>query len=116
MCLDKDILSKGNKIYSPNTCIFVPQNINILFTKRNKSRGNLPIGVCYHKQDGKYMSKCSFGDGQKYLGCYDTPQEAFQIYKEYKEKYIKEVADKYKEYIPQKLYETMYNYEVEIDD
>ena len=32
--LDKDILVKGNKIYSPETCCFVPQDVNILFTKR----------------------------------------------------------------------------------
>ena len=45
MELDKDILIKGNKIYSPTTCIFVPQRINRLFTKSNKNRGEYPIGV-----------------------------------------------------------------------
>lgn len=45
MCLDKDILCKGNKIYSREICIFVPERINILFTKRDKARGNNPIGV-----------------------------------------------------------------------
>lgn len=39
MELDKDILNKGNKIYSPNTCIFVPHNINNLFTKMIKLEG-----------------------------------------------------------------------------
>ena len=117
MCLDKDILFKGNKIYSPETCVFVPQNINILFTKRNKSRGNYPIGVTYNKQKGKYISHCNFGNSKsKHLGSFYTTQEAFNAYKTAKEKYIKQVADEYKEYIPRKLYKTMYNYEVEIDD
>ena len=39
MCLDKDIFCKGNKLYSRCTCIFVPQRINLLFTKSDKSRG-----------------------------------------------------------------------------
>lgn len=116
MCLDKDILSKGNKVYSPETCVFVSKNINSLFVKCNKSRGDLPIGIYYNKQKGKYISHCNFGDGQKYLGSFNTPEEAFNTYKTAKEKYIKQVADEYKEYIPRKLYEAMYNYEVEIDD
>ena len=49
MNLDKDILVKGNKIYSPNTCVFVPQRINSLFLKRNKSRGKYPIGTSCHQ-------------------------------------------------------------------
>lgn len=116
MCLDKDILFKGNKIYDPQNCVFVPQNINTLFIKCNKSRGVFPIGVSYHKRDNVYMSQCHFGNKKIHLGSFDTPQEAFQVYKEYKENYIKEVADKYKEYIPKNLYEAMYNYKVEIDD
>jgi hypothetical protein len=32
--LDKDILGKSSKIYSPETCCFVPQEINLMFTKR----------------------------------------------------------------------------------
>ena len=45
MCLDKDILIKGNKIYSQDTCIFVPKAINSLFTNRKRFRGEYPIGV-----------------------------------------------------------------------
>ena len=62
--LDKDILNKGNKIYSPETCIFVPSRINNLFTKTNAKRGNLPIGVSIHQ--GKYKAHMSkLVDGKK---------------------------------------------------
>lgn len=122
MDLDKDILYKGNKIYSPNTCIFVPHNINLLFIKGDKARENYPIGVCYHKRDKKFQSYCNIYDYEenktkkKYLGSYDTPEKAFEVYKQYKEKYIKKVADYYKDKIPDELYQGLYNYEVEITD
>lgn len=122
MCLDKDILYKGNKIYSPETCIFVSNDINVLFTKHDKDKGNYPIGVSYHKQHEKFMVSCSVYDFKKnkskneYLGLYDTPEKAFEVYKQYKEKYIKQVADHYKDQIPEKLYNELYNYQIEITD
>ena len=120
MALDKDILVKGNKTYSPETCVFVPQRINSLFLKRNKSRGKYPIGTTYNKRDKKYESCCHMYKNNRYtrhaIGNFDTPTEAFTAYKTFKEKYIKQVADEYKNKIPQKLYEAMYRYEVEITD
>ena len=122
MCLDKDILIKGNKIYSPDTCMFVPKLINGLFTKHTKTRGDYPIGVSYNKRDKKFISQCCVYNRKerktksKNLGSYNTPEEAFKVYKEYKEKYIKEVADYYKDKIPKKLYDAMYKYEIEITD
>ena len=115
MDIDKDILCKGNKIYSPDTCIFVPQNINKLFIKADGRRGDFPVGVSsyYNK---KYVAHCRTNTKLKHLGYYDTPQEAFQVYKNFKEQYIKEVAEEYKNVIPQKLYEAMLRYEIEIDD
>ena len=120
MCLDKDILYKGNKIYSRKTCIFVPQRINNLFTKSNKRRGKDPIGV-YQLPSGNYEVKCNNGYGKSvYLGTYSTKEEAFYRYKEYKEKVIKEVIDSYEGRIPEphysRLKEAMYNYKVEMDD
>ena len=116
--LDKDILVKNNKVYSPNTCVFVPQFINTLFTK--KHRGELPIGVSYHKYSKKYKVQLSvYKNGKstlKYLGYYNTANEAFEVYKQAKEDYIKEVADEYKDRIPVKLYEATYEYEVNIND
>lgn len=120
--LDKDILHKGNKIYNPIDCIFAPKTINTLFIQHKNKRNNLPIGVCLTKQSTKFQSKCMVRDYNKkrnkkvYLGLYNTPEEAFNAYKQFKEKYIKQVADEYKDKIPKKLYDAMYRYEVEITD
>ena len=120
MCLDKDILCKRNKVYSRDTCIFVPKRINSLFTKRDNSRGKNPIGVT-ELPDSNYQVHCNNGYGKSVcLGTYKTKKEAFQVYKQYKEKLIKEVIDSYEGKIPEphysRLREAMYNYKVEIDD
>ena len=120
MCLDKDILHKGNKIYSRETCIFVPQRINLLFTKSNKSRGKNPIGVS-DLPSGNYIAYCNNGYGKLiYLGVHATKEKAFQVYKQYKENVIKEVIDSYEGIIPEPHYSRLktatYNYRVEIDD
>ena len=120
MCLDKDILNKGNKIYSRETCIFVPQRINTLFIKRGKSRGDSPIGTTPNSS-GNYQVQCNNGYGKlNYLGSYLTKEEAFNVYKQYKENLIKKTIDSYEGIIPEphysRLREAMYNYEVEIDD
>ena len=117
MDLDKDILIKGNKVYGPETCCFVPNNINKLFVKSNKARGQLPIGVHKNKRN-KYIAQCQNPILNKKigLGYYNTPEEAFLAYKEYKESLIKEIADMYIEYLPSNVYEAIYFYEVDEND
>lgn len=120
MCLDKDILCKGNKVYSRDSCIFVPERINLLFVKHDNARGNNPIGV-EDLPSGNYQARCNDVNGERIcLGTYSTKEEAFRVYKEYKEKVIKKVIDSYEGKIPEPYYsrlrEAMYNYEVEIDD
>lgn len=120
MEIDKDILHKGNKIYSPETCVFVPSRINVLFTKADKVRGKYPIGVYFKKSSNKFASQLSMlgknGKSQKYLGSFNTSLQAFEVYKIEKEKYIKQIADDYRSKIPQKLYNALYLYKVEITD
>lgn len=116
MCLDKDILIKGNNCYSPNTCCIVPNNINLLFGKSNKTRGKYLIGVSYNKSSSKFTSNININGKQKFLGYFETELEAFNTYKKEKEKNIKNMADKYRQYIPKKLYDAMYNYKVETTD
>ena len=117
MCLDKDIMIKNNKIYSPETCIFVPNRINVLFTKRQNKRGKTFIGLSMYGKDKKFRVSCQ-NENCKHinLGSYNTQEEAFAVYKQFKENVIKQVADEYKDLIPEKLYNAMYEYEVEIED
>lgn len=118
MELDKDILIKGNKVYSSENCVFVPKNINGLFIKCNASRGDLPIGVHFHKENNKFIARCMNGTGGNriHLGSFTSPEEAFFAYKSYKEKLIKQIAEEHKNQIPEKLYQAMIKYRVEIDD
>lgn len=118
--LDKDILIKGNKIYSEDTCCFVPAEINRLFIKcdrsRGAARGDLPIGVNYHKASRKFVAQVNRFKKVIYLGCFNTPDEAFNAYKQAKEDYIKEVAEKWKDQIDPRVYEALMKYRVEITD
>lgn len=67
--LDKDLLFKGNTIYSENSCVFLPKEINKVLTNRKRHRGEYPVGVSYHKVAGKFSATCSL-DGQiHHLGC-----------------------------------------------
>lgn len=116
MAIDKDILVKHNKCYSPETCVFVPTAINSLFVKNDSVRGDLPIGVYYHNTKKKYIAQYSVNSKKKQIGTYATAEEAFNGYKEYKEALIKKIADDYIEYIPFELYVAMLDYEVEYDD
>lgn len=117
--LDKDVIKKDNKIYCPEYCSLVPKNVNELFTNRKNHRGEYPIGVTYNKINKRICARCCDGYGNFiFLGYYNTEEEAFYAYKEYKEKVIKRVAQE--EYdagnITKRCYESMMNYEVEITD
>lgn len=120
--VDKDILIKGNKVYSPETCCLVPVNVNNLFTKRSNYRGDLPIGVSTNGNGFKFTCSNSISDlttsTHGYPKTYSTPEEAFIAYKQYKESIIKQVAEiEYnKGNITEKCYIAMMNYEVEITD
>jgi hypothetical protein len=94
--LDKDILVKGNKIYSPETCCFVPQEINLTLGTKVGKKSTLPVGVHLHIKTGKYKTQIHKNNKVYHIGLFNTPEEAFQAYKTEKEKHIKEVADKWK--------------------
>ena len=110
--LDKDILFTGNKLYSETTCVFVPNEINLFFTDRGKNRGDYPIGVSFYKASGKYMAKCKVNSTDKHLGYFNTPQEAFAVYKPFKEDLCKQLALKWESEIDPRLFNAMMNWTV----
>ena len=116
-CLDKDIIEKGNKMYSPDTCCFVPQEINKLFIKADGRRGEYPIGVSKDDRFGKFKASIKMNSSKR-LGTFDTPEEAFVAYKTAKESYIKEIANEYyyNGRITKRVYDALMRYEVEITD
>lgn len=114
--LDKDILFKRNKEYAPDKCCFVPNEINVLFTKRQNCRGDLPIGVQYSESRNRYKAGFTKNTERIYLGYYDTPEEAFAAYKQAKESWIKELANKWKDKLKPNVYDALMNYQVEITD
>ena len=115
--LDKDLLIKGNKVYSENSCVFIPKEINLMLIKCDASRGEHLIGVCWHKKDNAFVAKVAKNKGKReYLGFFKTEIEAFNAYKQAKENFIKEQANKWKSQIDERAYLALINYEVHIDD
>lgn len=116
--LDKDILIKGNKVYSPSTCCFVPHKINQLLVKKRQRRSNLPIGVYYRKDINRFQAKVNIDNRSISCGCFNCIEAAFNSYKICKEKYLRDCAQKYFSLglITEKVYEALLKYEVEITD
>jgi hypothetical protein len=114
--IDKDLLIKGNKIYSEDTCCFVPKNINTLLTKSNSSRGKQPIGVFWNESRGSFRAICSENNKLKHLGCFKTKDSTFSAYKLFKERLIKAVAEVYKGQIDERVYTALMNYQVSDND
>lgn len=108
--LDKDILVHGNRVYSPNTCCFVPDEINTIFIKNERNRGDYLIGV--YSNGNQFSARLTMWGKEKYLGCFNTEEDAFLAYKREKETFIKEVAELYKNRITQKVYDALMKYEV----
>lgn len=115
--LDKDILVKGNKIYSEDVCVFVPQRLNTLLTRREASRGDTPIGVSWNSKRDKFTAQCNDGEGNlKHLGAYHTTKDAFQAYKSFKEQIIKDAAEKHKNILDDRVYSALIDYDVSFND
>lgn len=79
--LDKDILVEGNKIYSPETCIFIDKKINSFLTDCKSRRGDYPVGASWSEFHGKFRSYVSDGDGKNiFLGFFTNPLDAHKAW------------------------------------
>ena len=82
--LDKDILSKGNKEYSSDSCCFVPANLNLILTDCKRARGQYAIGVQKKANDTRincYEARVRNQNGKKLqLGSFPTEMEAHKAW------------------------------------
>ena len=110
--LDKDLLFVDNKTYSESTCVFVPQEINLFFNEYGNARGEYPLGVYFNKASGKFQARCCVNGVIRSLGYFNTPQEAFAVYKPFKENLCKQLALKWQSEIDERLFNAMMSWQV----
>lgn len=99
-CLDKDVLVHSNTVYSPETCLFIPQSVNNLLVASDSARGDFPVGVSKHVQGNciRYIAYCRSNNQRNYLGVFFTPNEAHKAWQKAKIICILEAANSYKEH------------------
>lgn len=112
--LDKDLIVKGNKVYSAETCSFVPQEINYLLLNQKSRRGDLPQGVS--RPHGRYQARIRVRGKSQHIGNFSTPAAAFEAYKGVKEAHVKDMANFWKPELDPRVYATLMAYTVTADD
>lgn len=110
--LDKDLLIVNNKVYSPETCCFVPQELNKLLLNHASARGDLPQGVNIRKSSPKFRAKIRIGGKQEHLGYFNCPNEAYQTYKVAKEANVKRMALEWQDRIADNVFQALMNWEL----
>lgn len=122
MQVDKDLFGDGSGMYHPDYCCILPQGLNALLanSKKHYAEGEtpdsvLPLGVYYSGRTGKYFSKITFtgSEQQITLSGWDTPEESFAEYKMMKKADILMMVAKYKEQIPDYIYDKLLKVEVQ---
>ena len=110
--LDKDLLVKGNRVYSPSTCDMLPVEINSLMLDRRSERGDYPIGVSFLKRSSKFTAKLRIDGVTKNLGSYNTAEEAHEVYVAEKEANVKRMALRYRDRISKQAFNALMNWKV----
>lgn len=114
--IDKDLILKGNKIYSEDNCLLLPYEINHQFIKRDNERGDFPIGVTWNKNENVFKAQVNIDGKRTCVARTDCKIEAFMAYKKAKEDYLKVLAERYKSEIDPRAYNALMGYKVEITD
>lgn len=93
--LDKDILTAGNKIYSPDKCVFITRMLNGFLTEEKSDKGDWPTGVSWDSRDNKYQARCwnPFSLARESLGCFDSSDLAHHAWRVAKHGHALRYAD-----------------------
>lgn len=90
--LDKDLINGSLKIYSPETCIYIPRWVNT-FLRVKPAHKDLPIGCSFHKASGKYRAVINIESKLVHLGLFDNPIQAHYAWKAKKLEYLESRKD-----------------------
>lgn len=109
--LDKDLLVKGNKVYSADTCCFLPKELNLLISvlRGENILGLIGVSKAYN---GKYVASVRMDGTTKKLKIRDNLLEAGNDYIEAKEAFVKEQAILWKDKIGEKEFKALMNWRV----
>lgn len=93
--LDKDLLVDGNKVYSPDTCVFISRQVNIFNSGRTGVYLRGVSYVPYRNKINPYYAKCNnpFTHKQKHLGYFDNELDAHKAWQAKKHEYACQLAD-----------------------
>lgn len=106
--LDKDILIRGNKIYSEDTCVFVPREINtLIFNSDGKFSG-----VRFDNNSKKWQVRVNKLGVSLSFGYYEDKDTAMKLYAREKENVIREVAEKWRGKIDGRAYDALINWNI----
>ena len=111
LALDKDLLVKGNRIYSPDACCFLPRLINSALTTKHSDNTNDGFTGVKKEQNG---FSCQLNNYEKsiYKGIYLTAELAYEAYKKHKEDYVHGLAEEYKDVLTILVYNALKNWKV----
>lgn len=101
--IDKDIKIKNNKIYSPETCILIPQKINEIFRENNRKTTDADLPATIKRCDNGYKVRFR----KENLGTYDTVDKCLNKYNEKKAIYIRELVEEYGNLLPTEVAEIL---------
>tara|TARA_R110002124_G_scaffold230373_2_gene395477 strand:- start:4525 stop:5301 length:777 start_codon:yes stop_codon:yes gene_type:complete len=110
--LDKDLVLKGNKQYSPKACRFIPKKLNVILNNCEASRGQHPLGVCFNKNENRFAAAIRIDGKKKGLGYFDTASEAYEVYVDAKESYVKSEAQRFKGDIDDDVFNALMSWKV----
>ena len=110
--LDKDLLVPGNKVYSQETCCFLPKEINTALIRDHSSKtSGFPVGIYRHNKNG-LVAKTSIRGKLVHLASTPTSTETdiahlVQIYEEAKQLYLHTLAVEHQQNLDPRAFEAL---------
>lgn len=118
--VDKDLLVRGNKVYSPDTCALIPEEVNKIIISQPRGEAGLPIGVFLIKKNvgtnkPAFGAHCQgFGKSRGHIGQYYTAEEAFNAYKKAKATVLEKAAFKHRNILEPRVFQALRKYSFEL--